>query len=121
MRLMSFAATLCSGLLLFTSALAGELAGVPMKDYHFKAFGNTLKCSMCHQTDVPRSRPSDQACRTCHGTMDKIQTPANDFDKKPHQSAHYADTLECTACHAEHKANKDLCSTCHNIKWKKFQ
>lgn len=107
--------------LMFSAASAAEVAGVPMKDYHVKAFGGAVQCAVCHETNVPKSRPNDKTCRICHGPMEKIKTPDNPFDKKPHQSAHYADTLECTACHAEHKASKDLCSTCHNVKWTKFQ
>ena len=102
-------------------AVAADVAGVPMKDYHVKAFGSGLKCEMCHQEALPQTKPSDKACIGCHGTMDKIATPANEFDKKPHDSDHYGNTLECTACHAEHKASQDLCGTCHRVKWKKFQ
>ena len=43
--------------------------------------------------------PSDKACIGCHGTMDKIPTKPNAFDKFPHASAHYGNTLECTTCH----------------------
>lgn len=108
--------------LLFTGAVAAaDVAGVPMKDYHVKAFGSMLKCELCHKEAVPKSKPSDRACIECHGTMDKIQTPPNAFDKKPHASDHYGNTLECTACHAEHKPSQDLCSTCHRVKWQKFQ
>lgn len=120
MKLKLFVAAL-GACFMFSAATAAEVAGVPMKDYHVKAFGGAVKCAVCHETNVPKARPNDKTCRTCHGPMDKIKTPDNPFDKKPHQSAHYADTLECTACHAEHKASKDLCSTCHNVKCTKFQ
>lgn len=100
---------------------ASDLAGVPMKDYHVKALGGALKCELCHQEKLPKTKPTDKACIQCHGTMDKIATPANEFDKKPHASDHYGNTLECTTCHAEHKPSQDLCSTCHRVKWQKFQ
>lgn len=109
------------GVLLAFGVQAASINGVPMKDYHVKAFGNSMQCKMCHNTEVPTARPDDKNCIACHGPMSKIETPKNNFDKKPHQSAHFQDTLECTACHAEHKPSKDLCSTCHKVEWQSFQ
>lgn len=100
---------------------AGSVNGVPMKDYHIKAFGSALTCEACHETALPKERPTEKACIQCHGTMDKIKTPPNEFNKFPHASDHYGDTVPCTACHAEHKASQDLCSTCHRVKWQSFQ
>lgn len=104
-----------------TLAYSAELAGVPMKDHHMKIFGSAMKCEMCHQQALPTSKPSDKMCIQCHGTMDKIATKPNPFDKNPHASAHYGNTLECTACHAEHKPSKDLCSNCHRVQWNNFK
>lgn len=50
----------------------------PMSEKHMKAFGG------------------EAACAACHGTMDKIPTKPNAFDKVPHASAHYGNTLEWT-------------------------
>lgn len=109
---------------LTSSLVAGAWAAspaVPMKDYHQRAFNGQMQCVLCHKTEMPTAPASDEGCRTCHGTMDKIATPDNAFDKKPHASAHFGDTLECTACHAEHKPSRDLCSTCHKVQWKNFK
>ena len=63
--------------LMFSAASAAEVAGVPMKDYHVKAFGGAVQCAVCHETNVPKSRPNDKTCRMCHGPMEKIKTPDN--------------------------------------------
>lgn len=89
--------------------------GVPMKAHHFKVMGEKETCKTCHETEVPTERPNDKTCIACHGTMDKIPTKANKFDKFPHDSDHYGNTLECTACHAEHKPSRDICSNCHIV------
>lgn len=57
--------------LMFSAASAAEVAGVPMKDYHVKAFGGAVQCAVCHETNVPKSRPNDKTCRMCHGPMEK--------------------------------------------------
>ena len=111
-----------SALLISTFGLqAATLSGVPMKDYHMKALGPSLTCQTCHGVVVPQEKPSATACIKCHGTMDKIPTKPNAYDKAPHASAHYGNTLECTACHAEHKASHAICNDCHNVKWTNFQ
>ena len=48
--------------------------------------------------------------------MDKIKLSPNKFEKDAHHSPHYADLLECTTCHAEHRASKNLCADCHILK-----
>ena len=92
-----------------------------MSEKHMKAFGGEAACAACHGTALPTSRPSDKACIGCHGTMDKIPTKPNAFDTFPHASAHYGNTLECTTCHAEHKASKALCNDCHVVEWMNFR
>lgn len=63
-----------------TSAHAATLAGVPMKDHHAKLMQT---CETCHGTATPTERPDGKACIGCHGTMDKIPTKPNRFDKFP--------------------------------------
>lgn len=101
-----------------TSAHPATLAGVPMKDHHAKL---TQTCETCHGTATPSERPDGKACIGCHGTMDKIPTKPNRFDKFPHASAHYGNTLDCTTCHAEHKASRALCNDCHVVEWTNFK
>lgn len=104
------------------TAQAASLAGVPMSEHHFKVMGgDKASCATCHGVNLPTSRPDGKACVSCHGTMDKIPTKPNKFDKFPHASAHYGDTLECTACHAEHKPSKAVCNDCHNVQWTNFK
>ena len=83
--------------------------------------GDKATCAVCHGPGTPESRPSDTACIGCRGAMDKIPTKPNRFDKFPHASAHYGNTLECTTCHAEHKPSKALCNDCHNVEWTNFK
>lgn len=101
---------LLAGILLAASAQAATLSGVPMKDHHAKMI---KECSTCHGTAIPTTRPDDKTCIACHGTMDKIPTKPNKFEKFPHASAHYGDTLDCTTCHSEHKESRALCNDCH--------
>lgn len=100
-----------------SSAGAAELAGVPMKDHHLNAMGDMLTCETCHGVKTPVTRPDDKTCIACHGTMDKIPTKPNKFDKFPHNSDHYKATLECTACHAEHKPSRAICNDCHVVEF----
>lgn len=90
-------------------------ADVPMKPFHEKMMGSALKCETCHETALPAERPTDKACIKCHGTMDKIATKPNKYDKFPHASPHYGNTVECTACHFEHKASRAICNDCHVV------
>lgn len=99
------------------SAAAGTLAGVPMKDHHLKAFGKDAACETCHGVKTPTARPDAKACIKCHGEMSQIPTKPNPYGKFPHASAHYGDTLECTVCHAEHKASRALCNDCHVVEF----
>lgn len=99
------------------SVLAADIQESPVPGHHAKVFGGNFKCSVCHETELPVERPSSKACIGCHGTMDKIATPPNQFDKFPHASPHYGDSLECTVCHAEHKPSRALCNDCHVVKW----
>ena len=62
------------------AAHAATLAGVPMKDHHAKLMQT---CETCHGTATPTERPDGKACIGCHGTMDKIPTKPNRFDKFP--------------------------------------
>lgn len=109
------------GAILITSsfgyAAENTLSGVPIKAHHFNLMGKSGSCKTCHGTAVPNERPSSDACIRCHGTMDEIPTKENKFDKLPHDSAHYRNTLECTACHSEHKPSHAICNDCHIVEF----
>ena len=77
----------------------------------------TLDCATCHTGQEKQvTPPMSQTCIKCHGSMESIKLPANAFKKDAHRSPHYADLVECTVCHAEHKQSQSLCSDCHIIK-----
>lgn len=107
--------TLLFGVLASQASMAAN--GFPTKH----SFGINQGCTTCHQEQVPTQAPTSEKCIACHGTMDKIPTPKNKFDKEPHHSAHFGNTMECSTCHAEHKESKDYCSTCHTVEWKSFR
>lgn len=117
--LIAFGAALSLTLAASAGAAQAQLGGVPMSEYHMKALGAAAQCKTCHGVAVPTERPSDKACVACHGTMDKIPTKPNKFDKFPHASEHYGNTLECTACHAEHQKSYSVCNDCHVVEWTK--
>lgn len=76
-----------------------------------------LDCSVCHTTAGKTfETPESKTCIGCHGGMDAIKLKSNAFKKDAHHSPHYADWLECTQCHAEHKPAKSLCQDCHVMK-----
>ncbi len=103
-------------------ATSADVNGMPFKDHHAKLVGTMMKCDTCHGVAVPTERPAtSDGCIACHGTMDQIPTKPNKFDKKPHASAHYGATLDCSTCHSEHKASRALCNDCHVVKWSNFK
>lgn len=101
----------------FSYSAENTLNGVPIKAHHFNLIGQGGSCNTCHDTAVPTERPNSDSCIRCHGTMDEIPTKENKFDKLPHDSAHYKNTLECTACHSEHKPSHAICNDCHIVEF----
>lgn len=103
-------------------ASAASVNGMSFKDHHAKLVGTLMQCETCHGAAVPTERPATSAgCIKCHGTMDKIPTKPNKFDKKPHASDHYGATLDCSTCHSEHKESRALCNDCHVVEWTNFK
>lgn len=100
-----------------SAAFAQSLAGMPMKH----KMAGQMECSTCHGTQTPFAKPASEQCIACHGPMANIKTKENPQGKNPHQSAHYADTVECSVCHSEHQQSKDLCSNCHKVQWQNFR
>lgn len=94
-----------------------ELAGMSMKH----KLASQMQCATCHGDGKKIEKPTSDKCIACHGPMNNIKTKENTKNKNPHQSAHYADTVECSVCHSEHKPSKDLCSTCHVVEWQNFR
>lgn len=84
-----------------------------MKPHHEDA----LDCRTCHTTKGKFQRPEAETCIECHGGMSEIPTKPNRWDKNPHNSHHYEDLLECTACHSEHKPSEAICVECHVVEF----
>lgn len=101
------------------TALFFGATGAAQADDNFARLHKGAECSACHDTmpksGIPQKMPNAK-CEACHGPMDKIKLPPNKFEKDAHHSPHYADLLECTTCHAEHRASKNLCADCHILK-----
>ena len=101
------------------SALLFGATSAVMASTDFARVHKTVECSECHdkipKANVPQ-KVQNAKCEACHGPMDKIKLPPNKFEKDAHHSPHYADLLECTTCHAEHRASKNLCADCHILK-----
>lgn len=76
-----------------------------------------LTCRDCHVAKGKFQRPETETCIDCHGGMSEIPTEPNRWDKNPHNSHHYEDLLECTACHSEHKASEAICVECHVVEF----
>ena len=96
------------------SAFAAQSAGETARLHHPQT-----ECSACHDAVPQRGGEvvvPNAKCEACHGPMDKMQLPPNRFHKDAHHSPHYADLLECTLCHAEHKQKESLCADCHVVK-----
>lgn len=77
-----------------------------------------LGCVACHgnTTPQPGSKVETTTCVGCHGEMSKLPSVSNAFGRDAHHSPHYADLMDCTTCHAEHKASRSLCADCHVTK-----
>ena len=65
---------------------------------------------------IPGSSGEDCLYRTYINST-KIATKPNKFEKFPHASEHYGNTVECTVCHSEHKASWALCNECHVVEF----
>ncbi|MGI2258347.1 cytochrome c3 family protein [Shewanella sp. GXUN23E] len=92
-----------------------------IKPHHAQAFGEGKHCDTCHTDAGKKSRPSSQTCINCHGGMSEIPVASNRFDKDPHNSHHYEDTLECMTCHREHKKSHAICVDCHIVEFENFK
>lgn len=92
---------------------------VPMGAHHAK-----MKCETCHTKNnavkgnvfVP---PSDKTCEGCHGSYASLaKKTAGGSEPNPHYSAHYGESLSCSACHRQHEKPQSYCNNCHDFKHK---
>lgn len=85
-------------------------------------------CAACHGSSGQFLVPEDKACQSCHGSYAELikKTDAKlkadrDPEPNPHQSGHYGDTLNCTACHKEHKPAEVYCNNCHEFSYPRMK
>ncbi|GLS82883.1 cytochrome c3 family protein [Paraferrimonas haliotis] len=104
----------------------GALAAkMPLKSYHQEMFtdhNGNVDCAACHGVDKPKSPPATEDCLQCHDLKDVVaatEPPAktSEFEPNPHNSPHYAQDLDCSYCHAEHRKPKVYCNNCHEFKY----
>lgn len=76
---------------------------------------NNIKCAGCHKEDQPKTAAPENACITCHQSMEKVAERTKDFEKNPHRN-HLVESSEvaCTQCHQGHKADVVICENCHS-------
>lgn len=119
MKLLHFVSVSSFALLLMSFSSLGvsaEMAGVPVK--HPQSVAN---CAACHNEAVPTTKPTTDKCISCHGPMKNIKVAQNPQGKNPHNSDHYGDTIDCTACHKEHRPSKAVCVDCHVVEFKNLK
>lgn len=79
-----------------------------------------VTCESCHGTKAPQpgAKVETAKCNTCHGSLDKVAelTKAKKLDPDPHYN--HLVGLDCNECHKGHQPSVNMCSNCHNIKFK---
>ncbi len=73
-----------------------------------------LTCAACHKEEQPKTAASEEACLSCHKSLEAVAERTKDFQINPH-SNHLIDSsdIACTACHQGHKADMLACDQCH--------
>ena len=83
-----------------------------------------MKCETCHtKANALKGNqfvvPDDKTCEGCHGSYASLREKTKGgSEPNPHHSAHFGDTLSCTACHKQHSEPKSYCNNCHDFKHK---
>ncbi len=87
------------------------------------------KCQTCHGNSNPLIKPKKEACLDCHGTLEEVADLTKRTRKHndanvlpdPHNNVHYGTSLECSACHSEHKTSRIYCDHCHSFNYPKIK
>ncbi len=78
-----------------------------------------VNCQACHQTAQPKpgATVATAQCSQCHGSLDQVAelTKQKKLDPDPHYN--HLVGLNCAECHQGHAPGKNMCGTCHNIKF----
>ena len=96
-------------LVLAASFAVGQSEKKFTADQH-KAAG--LDCQSCHKDGPKKAVESDQ-CLTCHESFQAVAKRTKDLNPNPHDN-HMTQNTECTQCHHGHRANDNVCMTCHS-------
>ena len=71
-----------------------------------------LECLSCHAEGAKKAVESDQ-CLTCHESFQAVAKRTKDLNPNPHDN-HITQNAECTQCHHGHKADDNVCMSCHS-------
>ena len=96
-----------------------------LKPQHSALAGN---CAACHGSSGQFLVPEDKSCLTCHGSYAELARKSaaklkqdRNPEPNPHLSGHYGDSLNCTACHKEHKPAELYCNNCHEFNYPRMK
>lgn len=121
MKLVIGCSVLMTSILLVFSSAAQAQSTFAIKPHHSEVFGEGKHCDTCHISPGKKTRPPASVCIDCHGGMSEIPIKPNKYEKDPHHSHHYEDTLDCITCHKEHKKSHAICVDCHIVEFDNFQ
>jgi hypothetical protein len=96
-------------MVLIASLAVGQSGKKFTADRH-KAAG--LECQSCHREGTKKPVESDQ-CLTCHESFEAVAKRTKDLNPNPHDN-HITQNAECTQCHHGHKADDNVCMSCHS-------
>lgn len=112
---------------LLTTALFGLLVAGSMSTWaapgegHFLAdrhVGRGVACASCHGDKAPTAgaKVPMKACVACHGEIEKVAERTKDVTPNPHHN--HLVGISCLECHQGHQTSKNVCATCHQVKFK---
>ena len=74
-----------------------------------------IACTKCHEKGSKPEAVSMDKCVTCHNADKLAEKTAKVKPENPHTSPHYGNTLDCNACHHQHRKSEDFCGQCHKF------
>lgn len=104
-----------SAVLAFTLSMPSYAAGEGpfLADRHVKA---GVQCSGCHKENPPAKKVKTSQCQSCHGDYSKLKERTKDMKPNNVHDNHLGE-LDCRECHQGHKADKLVCSQCHQFQF----
>jgi len=71
-----------------------------------------LDCQSCHKEEGTKKAVESDQCLSCHESFQAVAKRTKDLTPNPHDN-HITQSAECTQCHHGHKADDNVCMTCH--------